>query len=445
MSGTASAATAASSRTGCAKRGPSPGVEAQAQAHRIGHGEDVAEQDRRVQRVALQRLQRDLGGELRVRRQAHEAAGALARGLVLGQVAAGLAHQPDRRVLGRLAQAGAQEGVVAAAVRSCADYPRRTGAPPAHPQRRAVAELTSAARAAWTSGKGSPASQRRQQRAAVGWSAPPASSSSGGSTRVAGRGIAAAARPVPPPVRPGAAHAPAVRAEAPSRPVCDSQPSRQPLRPAALPRCRRPPVRRARTRRCSKPSAATRPSSSVARPALQRLRQQRRCVRHHAPSTGARRRRAAASPAAPAARGCRLHEGLVAAVAAPRPLEDDDGDCRRAAARASAACGSGSKPRSAEARSLATSACTRPKRAQASARASSAEPSTPPPPTTSSIVGTRRGRAPGRSGTAQRLRQGCPWRRTVRSAAPGLERRAAPSSSCKSRSSIRPRLPKDAS
>ena len=36
--------------------------EAQAQAHRIGHGEDVAEQDRGVERVAVQRLQRDLGG-----------------------------------------------------------------------------------------------------------------------------------------------------------------------------------------------------------------------------------------------------------------------------------------------------------------------------------------------------------------------------------------------
>ena len=49
--------------------------EAQAQAHRVGHGEDVAEQDGRIERVAVQRLQRHVGGVLRVRRQAHEAAG----------------------------------------------------------------------------------------------------------------------------------------------------------------------------------------------------------------------------------------------------------------------------------------------------------------------------------------------------------------------------------
>ena len=48
--------------------------------------------------IALERLQRHLGREVGVRRQAHEAAGAGARRAVLGQVAAGLAHQPDRRV-----------------------------------------------------------------------------------------------------------------------------------------------------------------------------------------------------------------------------------------------------------------------------------------------------------------------------------------------------------
>jgi hypothetical protein len=57
--------------------------------------EDVAEQDGRVQRVAVQRLQRDFGGVLRVGGQAHEAAGLGARLAVFRQVAAGLAHQPD--------------------------------------------------------------------------------------------------------------------------------------------------------------------------------------------------------------------------------------------------------------------------------------------------------------------------------------------------------------
>ena len=36
--------------------------EIQAQAHRVGHGQDVGEQDRRVERKALERLQRDFGG-----------------------------------------------------------------------------------------------------------------------------------------------------------------------------------------------------------------------------------------------------------------------------------------------------------------------------------------------------------------------------------------------
>ena len=51
---------------------------------------------------AVERLQRHLGREVRVRRQAHEAAGAGARCAVLGQIASCLAHQPHRRVLGRL-------------------------------------------------------------------------------------------------------------------------------------------------------------------------------------------------------------------------------------------------------------------------------------------------------------------------------------------------------
>ena len=86
--------------------------EVQAEAHRVGHGQDVGEQDGGVERKALERLQRHFGGVVGVRREAHEAAGAGARGVVLGQVAAGLAHQPDRRVVGGLAQERAQEGVV---------------------------------------------------------------------------------------------------------------------------------------------------------------------------------------------------------------------------------------------------------------------------------------------------------------------------------------------
>src|SRR5450830_1733319 len=44
--------------------------------------------------------------------QAQGGAGPLARGAVFGQIAARLADQPDRGVLGRLAQQGAQESVI---------------------------------------------------------------------------------------------------------------------------------------------------------------------------------------------------------------------------------------------------------------------------------------------------------------------------------------------
>ena len=60
----------------------------------------------------VSRLQRDLGGELRILGQAQERAGARARGAVLRQVAPRLAHQPHRGVVGRLAQQRTQEGVV---------------------------------------------------------------------------------------------------------------------------------------------------------------------------------------------------------------------------------------------------------------------------------------------------------------------------------------------
>ncbi len=86
--------------------------EIQAEAHRVRHGQDVGKQDGGVERIAVDRLQRDFGGVIGIGGQPHEGAGALAGGAVFRQVAAGLAHQPQRRVVGRLAQAGAQEGIV---------------------------------------------------------------------------------------------------------------------------------------------------------------------------------------------------------------------------------------------------------------------------------------------------------------------------------------------
>src|SRR5207342_2923209 len=86
--------------------------EVQAQAHGVGHGEDVGEQDRGVEREAAQRLQRDFAGEFRGLGHRQEAAGLGARGAVLGQVAAGLAHQPDRGAVDGLTAQGAEETIV---------------------------------------------------------------------------------------------------------------------------------------------------------------------------------------------------------------------------------------------------------------------------------------------------------------------------------------------
>ncbi|MNT24314.1 hypothetical protein D3C72_1597810 [compost metagenome] len=86
--------------------------EVQAQAHGIRDGEDVREQDRRVQRVAVQRLQGDLAGELRVHAQAHEVTGLGAAGAVLRQVAAGLAHHPHRGDVYGLLEQCTQETIV---------------------------------------------------------------------------------------------------------------------------------------------------------------------------------------------------------------------------------------------------------------------------------------------------------------------------------------------
>jgi len=87
-------------------------AEGEPEAHGIGNGEDVGKQDRRVERKALERLQRDLGGQRRRPDELEEASGARARSVVLGEIAAGLAHQPCRGVLRRLASERPQQRVV---------------------------------------------------------------------------------------------------------------------------------------------------------------------------------------------------------------------------------------------------------------------------------------------------------------------------------------------
>ena len=85
---------------------------AQTQTHRVGHGQNIAEQNGGIQLVALQRLQRHFSCVVGIGGQTHEAACFGTRGFVFRQGAAGRAHQPDRRVGGGLAHTRAQKSVV---------------------------------------------------------------------------------------------------------------------------------------------------------------------------------------------------------------------------------------------------------------------------------------------------------------------------------------------
>ena len=89
-----------------------PRHEMQAQPHRIGNGKNVGEQDGRIQRVAAQRLQGDLTGQLGVAAQAHEIAGFCTGLQVLRQIAPRLPHHPDRRAVDWLTRQGTQETVI---------------------------------------------------------------------------------------------------------------------------------------------------------------------------------------------------------------------------------------------------------------------------------------------------------------------------------------------
>jgi hypothetical protein len=64
---------------------------------RIRHHQDVGEDDRRIELVAADRLQRDLDGFFRRVAEFEKGSRGGADGAILRQVAPGLAHQPDRR------------------------------------------------------------------------------------------------------------------------------------------------------------------------------------------------------------------------------------------------------------------------------------------------------------------------------------------------------------
>ena len=85
--------------------------EVEGQAHRLERQQQIGEEDRGVDVDAADRLQRDLGGEVGLPADLQQRI-PLAKRAVLGHVAAGLAHEPDRRGVHRLAPAGLQESGV---------------------------------------------------------------------------------------------------------------------------------------------------------------------------------------------------------------------------------------------------------------------------------------------------------------------------------------------
>ena len=80
-------------------------------AERLDDQQNVGEEDRRIDAQTGDGLQRDLGGRLRISGELEKAV-ALAHRAVLRHVAAGLAHEPHRRVRRRLAAGGAEERCV---------------------------------------------------------------------------------------------------------------------------------------------------------------------------------------------------------------------------------------------------------------------------------------------------------------------------------------------
>ena len=89
------------------------GFKIQALAHGVGDGQDVREQNRRIElRVTIQRLDGDLAGQLRVLHQLDEVTRFGAGSAVLRQVTTGLAHHPHRGDVDRLLEQSTKEAVV---------------------------------------------------------------------------------------------------------------------------------------------------------------------------------------------------------------------------------------------------------------------------------------------------------------------------------------------
>ena len=86
-------------------------LEGQALAEGPGNHQDVAEKDGGVEAVAADGLEGDFRGELRGCAEAHEVPGVSADFAVFGEVASGLAHEPERRRPHSLSTQHAEEGL----------------------------------------------------------------------------------------------------------------------------------------------------------------------------------------------------------------------------------------------------------------------------------------------------------------------------------------------
>ncbi len=86
-------------------------VEFELKAHRLHRNQNIRKKNGSIKAKNINRLERDFRAQLRAFAQLQKADFA-AHGLIFGQIAARLAHEPDRRVFGALAPAGFKKYIV---------------------------------------------------------------------------------------------------------------------------------------------------------------------------------------------------------------------------------------------------------------------------------------------------------------------------------------------
>src|SRR5690606_25451375 len=109
-----------------------PVAELELHPHGLHGDQDVREDDGGIHAQALDRLHRHLGGEVGVLAQVEEGERLTDRP-VLGEVAAGLAHDPDGRGVGGLSARGAKQAIIHGAVAGLSKKGRRSEAGAAAP------------------------------------------------------------------------------------------------------------------------------------------------------------------------------------------------------------------------------------------------------------------------------------------------------------------------